>query len=127
MKINEKSVSMSNKVAERIAESLSLSDVDKLVKIAGTEYDARRVLSDEDVAEIRELYANGVNINRIRKDFNVAWPTVKRIVDDDFRKRANEYRQQFNPTGGTYNTKLRRVSKKRALIAGRQVSFVGVI
>lgn len=127
MKVSENGILMSNKVLERIAYSLSHDDVDKLVKVAGTEYDARRVLSDESVAEIRELYANGASINRIRKDFNVAWHTVKRIVDDDYRKKVNTYRQQFNPTCGTYSTTKRRVSKKRALIADRKVSFVGVI
>lgn len=123
MKTNEKK--LPKNLMEKVAYVLSNGDVDKIVRIAGTEHDARRVLSDEDIVEIRELHSNGVNINRISKDFNVAWATIKRVVDDEYRKHVNKYRQQFAPTYGTYNTTLRRVSKKRALIADRKVSFVG--
>ena len=128
MKINGVSgKKLPKSVMERFAYALSINDVDKLVKIAGTEHDARRVLSDEDVAEIRELHSDGISVYRISKDFNVAWGTIKRIVDDEYRKQANKYRQQFAPTCGTYATGLRRVSKKRALIANRGISVIGEV
>lgn len=95
--------------------------VDKAVKIAGTNYDRRRVVTKSMKRRMIQMYEAGKSIYSISNHFGVSYDSVKRAVNPMFnesekaRKRAVNkkygYKLEYDPT-----RLPNRANYKRALI-----------
>lgn len=48
--------------------------------------------------QARERYANGETVAALARSYGVAEPSIKRVVDDEYRKRQNEYQREWQKT-----------------------------
>lgn len=106
----------------RKSELLNLSNVelDKAVKIGGTDLDRRHKLKTKDIVKIKKLYSKGMLIRDIAAKFNVSSFAIRRHVDEDFRLADNEARKFRTNNGGYYYGMLdeRANYKRRLIISG---------
>lgn len=95
-------------------------ELDRMVKIAGTDYDRRRKLSTKDVSCIRKAYAAGTSIFTLARRYNVCYNTIKYHVDPAHKETSNKKRLTFAPSflDSTAQRKSR-VAHKRAILANK--------
>ena len=93
-------------------------EIDKMIKIAGTDYDRRRKLSTKDIAHIRRAYKNGTSINDLALYYDVAYGTIRYHVDSLYRDIHNKVRN-LNAKSIVDATAQRRsrVAYKRSILA----------
>lgn len=105
---------------KRRKEAMRLSDVDldRLVKIQGTQYDRKRRVNDKERAEMRRLYFSGQTVAAISKLTGFGQTTVRYNVDDDWRAWFNATRSGDH-TGTDTMTFSDRVKYKRDLVRKR--------
>ena len=110
--------------------NLSNSKLNSIVKIAGTNYDRRRVVTKDMKRKMTQMYESGKNIHTIAEHFDVSYDTVKRTVIPMFnemekaRKRAvakkygytYEYDPSYSSERAEYKRKLLR-EKKQLIIS----------
>ena len=94
--------------------------IDKLIKLEGTDYDRRRKLTTNDVAAIKRAHKQGYSISSLAKKYHVSYPTIKYHVDSDFKKYMIEERVKH----GFYccdasKQRVSRIAYKRAILAGK--------
>ena len=94
-------------------------EIDKVVKIEGTDYDRRRKLSTKDVAKIQRDYKKGKSITQLSLKYNVAYGTIHYHVDKVFKENIKKKRNRYaasaqNPVA----QRISRVAHKRAILAG---------
>ena len=93
--------------------------VDTMVKIAGTNWDRRRVVTKSMRRRMLQMYGAGKSLSKIADHFDVSYDTVKRTVFDSYnesekeRKRAlsKKYTVEYNP-----NRLVDRADYKRQLL-----------
>lgn len=93
--------------------------IDKEVKIAGTKYDRRRVLSDVDIRRMKKLRDCGYSKSYIASIFGVSNITVAYHTEE----KTKAYRNAVRATYGQYSDKgasrKSRIQYKRAILAGK--------
>ena len=69
-------------------------ELDKEIKIEGTQYDRKRLYTDAEIKQWRKLYnnGNGLTLSELSKKFNVPYNTIHYHVDDLFRLIFNKNR-----------------------------------
>ena len=66
------------------------------IRVAGTEYDRRRRLTDRQIAEIKAYYNHGIfSISELCDIYGVSYGTIKYHVDEDFKKSRNKLRKYY--------------------------------
>ena len=93
---------------KEIIRKLCMDDrtLDKNVKLEGTDYDRRRVLTNNDVKRIRKMYDEGHSYAELSKLYGVASDTIKYHVNENFKNYINTIRSTY--------TNNSCVNKKRA-------------
>lgn len=89
----------------------------KLVKIAGTNFDRRRKLSVKTIEKIRKAYNNHKkSIKELAEENNVSYTAIKYHVDSRFKHNVNFMRTlyDFKPAPANYVSEL--ISYKRDLV-----------
>ena len=117
---------MKSKVS--VLSNLSDAEVDKIVKIAGTQYDRRRVVTEKMLKQARKYLKKGKDYDYISRKLNVSVRTIRYHLDDEYR----EYRKKNSHTAGskTYSFSseqlaeklVERVLYKKSLVALGKVS-----
>lgn len=67
--------------------ALSDSEINKLVKIKGTQYDRRRKISDKELILINDLYDKGKSYREIAEQVGYSPRLVRYHLDNEFRHR----------------------------------------
>ena len=110
---------------------LALSDreLDKVVKIAGTQYDRKRKINDKQIASAKRLVKKGKSFEYIIKKLklNVTKNTIRYHLDEEYRRyridHANYGRSVAACKRGDYNEILKdRAAYKRKLVACGRVA-----
>jgi hypothetical protein len=70
-------------------------EVDKLIKIQGTDYDRRRKLKTKDITCIQRCYKRGVSLVDLARKYKVSPGTIKYHVDAKFKIAQNNTRASF--------------------------------
>ena len=117
---------MKSKVS--VLSNLSDAEVDKIVKIAGTQYDRRRVVTEKMIEKAKKYLARGKDYDYISRKLNVSVRTIRYHLDDEYR----EHRKKNSHTAGskTYSFSseqlaeklVERVLYKKSLVALGKVS-----
>lgn len=96
-------------------------DLDKAVKIQGTDYDRKRKVTSKILAEMRKMESRGKKYADIARELGLSTKTVRYYLDEDYRTNY-----KFSPsgahTGKDHITKKNRVAYKRELIAMGKVT-----
>lgn len=108
---------------------LSDKELDKVVKIAGTQYDRKRKISDKKIESAKRLVKKGKSFEYIIKKLklNVTENTIRYHLDDAYRRyridHANYGRSVAACKRGDYNEILKdRAAYKRELVARGRVT-----
>lgn len=101
-----------------IIKILSMNDreLDKAVKLEGTNYDRRRKVTFETVKKMKLLLSKGRSLEQIAEKFEIAYATVRYNLDSTYRAEVNA-RRKFYKYSEPKTTMTQRVSYKRALVA----------
>lgn len=103
---------------------LSLNDfeLDKAVIIAGTQYDRKRVLSDNLVAKMRKDYTKGMSPKDIAEKYGYNYRLVRYNIDEDYRARRIA-QSPGKSTGNKICDMENRVAYKRSLIKNSLLGY----
>lgn len=110
---------------------LELSDreLDKVVKIAGTQYDRKRKINDKQIASAKRLVKKGKSFEYIIKKLklNVTENTIRYHLDEAYRRYRIDHANYDRPVAawkrGDYNEILKdRAEYKRKLVARGRVT-----
>ena len=74
------------------------SVVDSAVKIAGTNYDRRRVVTKSMRRRMIQMYEAGKSISSIAKYFDVSFDSVKRAVNESYNESEKARKRLVNRT-----------------------------
>lgn len=109
--------------------ALSDKELDKVVKIAGTQYDRKRKINDKQIASAKRLVTKGKSFEYIIKKLklNVTENTIRYHLDEAYRRyridHANYGRHVAACKRGDYNEILKdRATYKRKLVARGRVT-----
>ena len=106
--------------------NLSDIDLDKKIKIQGTQYDRKRKLTDKDCAKASKLYNNkGYTYETLGEMFGVHPTTIKYYLDPNFRALRIKHAGGKH-TGVDVCTFENRVDYKRNLIHRRKIDVKSV-
>ena len=81
-----------------LREKLSASDskLNDVVRVAGTDYDRRRKLTNRELYSMRRSYQSpNIDIYYLAEKFDVSPQTVKYHVDPEYKKRMNAKRKDY--------------------------------
>ena len=94
--------------------------VDKIVRIAGTNYDRRRKLTTSDVRSICKEYNSGSSVRDLANKYGVTYFTIMYHVDPYYKRRQNAKRNEYAPSvQDSAAQRISRVAHKRAILEGR--------
>ena len=103
--------------------------LDSSIKIQGTEFDRKRVLTPRKIERLKELYHSGLNFAELSRVFNVSPHTVKAYIDPAYRTHRNNLMHKFYSENGYnshinngYKVIVERSEYKRKLIARNQIA-----
>lgn len=101
-----------------IIKTLSMTDrdLDKAVKLVGTNYDRRRKVTFETVKKMKNMLSKGRSIEQIAEKFEIAYNTARYNLDSTYRAEKNA-RRKFYKSSEPKTTMIQRVSYKRTLVA----------
>ncbi len=99
---------------------LSNTVIDKIVKIQGTNYDRKRVLTDKDRKKMLKLYSKGLSVQALAQRFNVSECCVKYNVVPNWKTIFNATRSGLH-TGVNNITANDRALYKRTLVKRRKI------
>lgn len=115
---------VSNNMNKRTILALEDKDIDRIIKIGGTQYDRKRKLTDKQIEKCKRLYFNkNRSFEDIAKKFNVDKRTIRYHIDPTYRKSRIE-----QTTGSSYTKRTskesfeNRVAYKRQLVARGRVT-----
>lgn len=97
------------------------NDLDKAVKIQGTDYDRKRKVTSSIIKKMRGLEKKGKNYSEIAKEFGFCSKTVRYNLDSTYREFCKMNCSGAH-TGKTRLNKTNRVAYKRELVAKGKVS-----
>ncbi len=112
-------------------EILALEDkeLDKVVKIAGTQHDRKRKINDKQIASAKRLIKKGKSFDYIIKKLKlkVTANTIRYHIDEEYRRYRIEHANYGKPAAackrGNYNEALKeRAAYKRKLVARGRVT-----
>ena len=91
--------------------------IDTLIRIAGTDYDRKRKLTNKDIEDIRCSYNKGRTIGELAREYGVAYNTIHYHVDDEYKEFHNQRR--LTSTRSKYNRDAAksRIAYKKSLLA----------
>lgn len=102
------------------------TDLDKAVKIQGTEFDRKRKFTDAQVLEMKRLLGQGVKDKDVATKFKCSLHTMLYNTSEEYRKAAIEKRSGKH-TGVTHMDFDNRVAYKRELIRSKKIDIAGVV
>lgn len=109
--------------------ALSDKELDKVVKIAGTQYDRKRKINDKQIASAKRLVKQGKSFEYIIKKLklNVTENTIRYHLDEAYRRYRTDHANYGRPVAackrGDYNEILKdRAAYKRKLVARGRVT-----
>lgn len=86
------------------------------IKIAGTEFDRRKKLSDSEKEEIKNKYISGsFSLRELGREYRVSKKTIKHIVDEAEYLKSKEYNAE-------YAREKRRQDKENCKIAHKKAT-----
>lgn len=96
-------------------------ELDKAVKIQGTDYDRKRKVTSKVLAKMRKLEEKGKDYAEIAKELGFSKKTVRYNLDREYRE---VYKAVYGGphTGKTRITKNNRVAYKRDLVARGKIT-----
>lgn len=95
------------------------NELDRIIKLEGTDYDRRRKLTNQQIAKIRRAKSNGASIADLASAYRVSYNTIKYHVDPEFKKEFNCKRLSYRFAPYDYVAqKESRVAYKRAIFEG---------
>lgn len=102
---------------------LKLNDMelDKAVKIKDTDFNRNHKLTHEQIKAIRKAFNKGTSITKLAEQYGVAYPTIKRHVDESFRLKVNADRKLYASYITTTNDLHERAQYKRQLIQSGKI------
>lgn len=91
-------------------------ELDKAVKIQGTDYDRKRKVTSKVLSKMRKLESKGKDYADIAKELGFSTKTVRYNLDEAYRE---YYKSAYGGPhiGKTHLTKTNRVAYKRDLVA----------
>ena len=118
-----------NRKQKKAILALNDKELDKAVKIAGTQYDRKRKISDKQIDAARKLVSKGKSFEYIieKLKLNVTANTIRYHLDEAYRRyridHANYGKGVAACKRGDYNEILKdRAAYKRKLVARGRVS-----
>lgn len=99
--------------------------VDRIVKIAGGDYDRRFKLNKKQRQVVKESYSNGKGMEELAIRYNVTSYTIRYIVDQAYaeseRARLAEVRKKYGPytSNSTIDAEARGAYKKELVRIGK--------
>lgn len=95
-------------------------ELDRIVKIQGTDYDRRRKLSTSDVTYIRKAYKEGKHIIDLANHYNVSYGTILYHINPVHKKNINMNRKHYAQSlFDAAAQRKSRVAYKRLILAGK--------
>ena len=91
--------------------------IDQMVKIAGTDYDRRRKLTNSQISCIKKDYAKGISICELATKYRVAPNTIHYHVDEEFKEFHNQRRKYSTRTFTSKSTIASRIAFKKKLLS----------
>ena len=92
-------------------------NVDKMIKIIGTDYDRRRKLTSAQIEDIKTEYSRGLSICTSAKKYKVVPNTIHYHVDEEFKKFHNSRRKYSVPSKESSKTRASRIEYKKKLLS----------
>ena len=80
----------------KIQDYLTRSDVDRMVKIIGTEHNMNAMYTDQSKEVWKLMYSEGVEVKDIASVWNADPRTVKMVVDPVYREKVKGWRVKAN-------------------------------
>jgi len=105
--------------------SLSKTNFDSTVQIAGTNFDRRRKVTNDKARKMNQMVAAGKSYSTIAKHFGVSPYAVRYNTDPDFASVENAKRVErgFNPSKSKKNTANRIAYKKKLIESGKKLNI----
>lgn len=103
---------------------LSDSELDQVIKIRNTDYDRSSKLTQDELKELRSLYAKGFTKSELAKLFNISIPTVTYRLDDEIKAQRNALRRKYR--FNVNNNVKERAEYKRTLLKAGKIDSVNV-
>lgn len=100
-------------------EKLTQAVVDKIVVLAGTQYDAKRKLSDRNIATIKRNLNKGKTIKEMAKRYKVVPQTIKYNIDEEYRRNTINSRSGVHYGTPDWNYVFNRSLRKLDLLNSR--------
>lgn len=96
-------------------------ELDKAVKIQGTDYDRKRKVTSKVLAKMRKMESLGKAYADIARELGLSTKTVRYYLDEDYRTNY-KFSHSGAHTGKDNITKKNRVAYKRELVAMGKVT-----
>ena len=94
--------------------------VDRMIKLAGTDYDNRRKLTNAQIASMKRARAAGASIASIAACHKVSYGTAYYHVNEEFKVEHNKNRSKYRAsTCDSMKQFHSRVARKRDILEGR--------
>ena len=94
-------------------------ELDRIVRLEGTDYDRRRKLTTSDVTRIKKAYKEGSYIIDLANEYNVSYGTILYHVSPFHKNKINKNRKKYAQSFFDHNAQRKsRVAHKRAIVAG---------
>lgn len=108
-------------------ERISQSDtaINANVKIAGTNWDRRRKLTNKQIGQIKKAAQRpGFDIKAVAKKYGVAPLTIRYHIDEQYKREINTRRADYpNYTSATYEPSELAAYKRELIMAGKKLSY----
>lgn len=112
---------------KKVVLALTDKEVDKLIKISGTQYDRRRKLDDKQIALARKMFINqGRSLEYIANKFGVHPSTIRYHLDKTYRRYRIDHANYGDVAAckkGYREALAERANYKRQLVARGGVDF----
>ena len=94
-------------------------ELDRIVKLQGTDYDRRRKLSTSDVTQIKKAYKSGIQLIDLANAYDVSYGTILYHVNKNFKKKLNLSRKNYGQAPQDQLAQRKsRIALKRAILEG---------
>ena len=100
---------------------LTDSELNRLVKIAGTNYDRRRKLTINQVNKIQNSFLKGDDMDDLAFKYDVTTATIKYHVDEDYKNRKNADRILYKMTPAKPGYVEELINYKRSLVSAGKI------
>lgn len=106
---------------------LSDVEIDRRVHISGTQYDRRRILTDDEQDYARYLYnIKNYSLTRIASIMHMSVPGIMYIVEDDYKERKAAYNRSRTNTSYVDPDKVK-ITKSERIAYKRELLEAGIL